>query len=46
MKSKVVNAAVDLLLDIVLWFMREEDDRSCAPAPTPIKQPQPGGNRG
>jgi hypothetical protein len=46
MKSRLVNALVDLLLDIVCWFTREQDDDSRAPADVPLKQSQPGGRHG
>lgn len=41
MKSRVVNALVDLLLDIILWLMTDKDDVPTVPAPT--GQPQAGG---
>jgi hypothetical protein len=43
MKSKLFNSLLDLLLDIILWIMREKDDHP--PVPCPIGQPQPEENR-
>jgi hypothetical protein len=36
----LATSLVDLLLDIILWFMTDKDD----PPPAPIGQPQAGGN--
>lgn len=38
MKSKLFNSLLDLLLDIILWIMREEEDYPTVPCP--IRQPQ------
>jgi hypothetical protein len=35
MKSKLFNSLLDLLLDIILWIMREKDDHRTVPLPNP-----------
>ncbi len=35
MKSKLFNSLLDLLLDIILWFMREKDDDRTVPLTDP-----------
>ena len=35
MKSKLFNSLLDLLLDIILWIMREKDDHPTVPLPNP-----------
>jgi hypothetical protein len=32
MKSKLFNSPLDLLLDIIVWLMREKDDHPTVPA--------------
>jgi hypothetical protein len=38
MKSKLFNSLLDVLLDIILWIMREKEDYPAVPSP--IRQPQ------
>jgi len=33
MKCKLVNAVLDLILDVILWFLREKDDRGDGSSP-------------
>jgi hypothetical protein len=35
MKSKLFNSLLDLMLDIILWIMREKDDHRTDPLPNP-----------
>ena len=35
MKSKLFNSLLDLLLDIILWIMREKEDHPTVPLPNP-----------
>jgi hypothetical protein len=35
MKSKLFNSLLDLVLDIILWIMREKDDHRTVPLPNP-----------
>jgi hypothetical protein len=44
MKSKLFNSLLDLLLDIILWIMREKDDHPTVPlAQSDSRKPE--GNR-
>lgn len=43
MKSRIFNALLDLLFDILLWLLREKDESPGVFAPDPIEGPQTRG---